>query len=251
MEGKYILDIAVSIATLMLENGAEIYRAEESISRICKAYGAKSAEVFAIPSSIIATIYMENQDPFTLSRRVCFKDTDLDKVDHLNNLSRYFCNNTPEYQYAIEMIKVIMTRKEYSEPYILISHAVVPAVFCLFFGGTLIEALYSMIAGVIIRYLLKYLQHMKANILFTNIICGATGALVAVIIFKLGLVSDFDNMIIGTIMLLVPGLILTTAMRDFMLGDVVAGMLRLIEALLIAIGIAIGVAIILTIFGLF
>lgn len=251
MEGKYILETAVKIATLMLESGAEIYRAEESISRICKAYGALSAEVFAIPSSIIATIYTVNEDPFTISRRVCFKDTDLDKVDQLNNLSRYICSNTPDYNSVQELIHIIMTRKTYSELYIVITHAIVPAVFCLFFGGTVIEALYSMIAGVIIRYMLKYLQHMKANILFTNIICGAIGALLSVVIYNAGLVNRFDTMIIGTIMLLVPGLVLTTAMRDFMLGDVVAGMLRLIEALLIAIGIAIGVAIILTLFGLF
>ncbi len=251
MQGKHILEVAIDISSLMLECGAEIYRVEDSINRICKAYGAKRVDVFAIPSSIIATIYFEDEDAVTLSRRISFKDTNLDRVDHLNNLSRYICNNTPDYTSVKEMISIIMTRKQYKNIYIVLTHAIVPAIFCLFFGGTIIEAGYSMIAGVIICYLLKCLNYLKANILFTNIICGAIGALVAVIIYKLGLVQNYDKMIIGSIMLLVPGLILTTSMRDFMLGDIVAGMLRLIEALMIATGIAIGVAIILSLFGLF
>ena len=251
MQGKYILEIAMDISSLMLECGAEIYRIEDSINRICKAYGAERVDVFAIPSSIIATIYIKDENAVTLSRRIYFKDTNLDRVDHLNNLSRYICNNIPDYAYVNELINVISTRKQYKKIYIVLTHAIVPAIFCLFFNGTIVEAIFSMISGIIIYYILKLLNYLNANILFTNIICGGIGALVAVIIYKFGLVQNYDKMIIGSIMLLVPGLILTTSMRDFMLGDIVAGMLRLIEALMIATGIAIGVAIVLSLFGLY
>ena len=52
-----------------------------------------------------------------------------------------------------------------------------------------------------------------------------------------------DKIIIGSIMLLVPGLALANAMRDFISSDTVTGISRATEAILVATGLAIGVAI--------
>ena len=249
MQSEKLLPIAMRIGSLMLEYGAEIYRVEESIYRICKAYGAVSTDVFAIPSSIIVTMYMENEDAITLSKRVFAKQTDFDKVDQLNNLSRYVCSNLPDANTINELIQVIMARPEYNQKSVLIAYAIIPAAFCLFFKGTLVDAAFSMITGIVVKYLLDILYRFKSNTIFTNIICSSIGSLLAILFVKLGLAENYDKIIIGTIMLLVPGLILTTSMRDFMMGDLMAGMLRLIEALLVATGIAIGVALILTLFG--
>ena len=250
MQSKNLLPIAIKIGSLMLEFGAEIYRVEESIVRICKAYGAVSTEVFAIPSSIIVTISMEDEDSYTLSKHIFSKETDLDKVDKLNDLSRYICNNTPDLKTVSEMIKIILTRKKYNRLSITISYAVAPAVFCLFFGGNLKDATFSMICGVIVKLFYNNLTRLRANTIFINIICSSVGSLFAILFVKFGFADHYDKIIIGTIMLLVPGLILTTSMRDFMMGDLIAGMLRLIEALLVATGIAIGVALVLTLFGI-
>lgn len=250
MQSKNLLPVAIKIGSLMLEFGAEIYRVEESIYRICKAYGATSTEIFAIPSAIIVTINMEDEDSYTLSKHILLKETDLDKVDKLNDLSRYICNNTPDLTTVNEMIKIILTRKTYSKFANTIAYAVAPAIFCLFFGGNLKDAAFSMICGIVVKMFYDNLTKLQANTIFINIICSSIGSLIAILFVKFGLADHYDKIIIGTIMLLVPGLILTTSMRDFMMGDLIAGVLRLIEAMLVAIGIAIGVALALTLFGI-
>jgi uncharacterized membrane protein YjjP (DUF1212 family) len=249
MQSRNLLPIVLKIGSLMLEFGAEIYRVEESIYRICKAYGAKSIEVFVIPSTIILTLSMGDEDTLTLSRKVVAKETDLDKVDQLNNLSRYICENTPDIRTISEMIVVILSRKSYRKSVIYASYAVVTPVFCLFFGGNIRDAFFSMFAGLTVKYVLDILNRLNSNTIFINIICSSISSLLAIIFVKLGLADNYDKIIIGTIMLLVPGLTLTTSMRDFIMGDLIAGILRLIEALLVATGIAIGVALVLTLFG--
>ena len=57
---------------------------------------------------------------------------------------------------------------------------------------------------------------------------------------KLGIITSVDNVIIGNIMTLIPGLGLTNALRDLFTGDSIAGLLRTIEAVLIALAIAAG-----------
>lgn len=244
-----LLQTALRIGSLMLSYGAEIYRAEESVVRICKSYDAKEIHVFAIPSSMIVTLYMENESSLTLSKKIEPMETDLYIIDELNNLSRFICNNKPDLSEINKCIDEIMSKKPYHQFIIVLSYAIIPAVFCLFFGGNLKDMLFSMFIGVIMKYLLDKLQSFKANLIFVNTICSAVASLLAITFVKIGFADNYDKMIIGSIMLLVPGLILTNSMRDFMMGDLMTGMVRLIEAILVASGIAIGVAIVLTLFG--
>ncbi len=250
MECDKLLSVVISLGHKMLECGAEIYRVEESIVRICKAYNAKEVEVFAIPSSIIVTLDMGDNIKDTRSKRVFPKEIDLDRVDKLNNLSRYICAEKPTYIQIQNQLSKISENPHYPNPVVFICYAVIPAVFCLFFGGKISDAVVSAFIGIIIKIILDILNALKTNTVFINVICSAVSTAVALISVKITIAQNYDKIIIGTIMLLVPGLILTNAMRDFIMGDLMAGILRLIEAVLVATGIAIGVALVLSLFSL-
>lgn len=252
MRGYRLLHTALNIASMMLSCGGELYRAEEAIVRICKTYGATEINVFSIPSSLIVTLVTTDNKSITLSKRVIHENTDLNKLDKLNNLSRYICNNAPNYDSVkILLFDIENNTQMYHNKYITLCFAIVPATFCLFFGGTIKDAFFSSIIGIVMEYFLNKLEKSNANLIFVNIICSAIASVMAITFTLLGLTDNYDKIIIGSIMLLVPGLILTNSMRDLMLGDIMAGMLRLIEAILVAIGIAIGVAMILSIFGFY
>ncbi len=49
-----------------------------------------------------------------------------------------------------------------------------------------------------------------------------------------------DKVLIGIIMLLIPGIMLTNSIRDILLGDIISGSLRLVEAILMAATLALG-----------
>ena len=87
MDFNRIINFSTELGTLMLENGAETYRVEETMSRICLAYGIEKVDVFVIPTNIIITI-KTYKNAISRTRRVTSRTINLDKIAKLNNLSR-------------------------------------------------------------------------------------------------------------------------------------------------------------------
>ncbi len=241
MTSKEIMSVTTEMGKLLLEYGAEIYRAEESVSRISSAYGF-SAQVFAIPSCLIVTLDDENGAPFTKLLSVITRETNLDRVDKLNNLSRYICSEKPDYATIMTYIGQIRNRRVYGAPVILASYAAVGATFALFFGGGWRESVTAGVIAVGIKLLSDVMSGLKPGIFFRNLICSAAAAAVAVLIAETGFTNGFDEVIIGSLMTLVPGVTLTNCMRDFIAGDFLAGLYTMTEALLTAVGMATGAA---------
>ena len=240
MELEQIVDVAIEVGYGLLYNGAEIYRVEQSITYICRAYGIEEIEAFAIPSSIVVTI-SDGKRFVTKSKRVIKRGTDLDKVEKMAGLSRKICKEKLDYEACKREIEKIKTGPVYSKKVCFIAYVVIGFVFTRLFGGTVIDGCLGSIVGICIVYLQKLMNRMKANSFFINIVCGFFSAFTANILeLKTGLFHA-DNVIIGTIMLLVPGLTIANSMRDFISSDTMTGMSRLFEALFVAVGIAIGV----------
>lgn len=104
MEMKKVLKYAMEIGEWMLKSGAGVSRVEDTISRICKAYGAKEANVFSITSSIVTTIEDEEGEIITQTKRIRYYKTDFKKLDELNQLSRYMCKYLPEEEEVRERV---------------------------------------------------------------------------------------------------------------------------------------------------
>lgn len=247
MTTNQLLTVTSTIGTLLIEYGAEIYRAEESINRIAAAYGytkdsERNVEVFAIPACLIITIDSTAGMPVTRQRRITKRETNLDRVDKLNNLSRYICAETPDYETIMTFINQIRSRKTYGFPLQIASYAVVASTFALFFGGGPAEALTAGIIGIMIKLVSEAVSKVKPSVFFENLLCSMFAAAAAVMISKTGFTNGFDTVIIGSLMTLVPGIILTNCMRDFIAGDFLAGLYTMTEALLTAVGLAIGAA---------
>ena len=116
MEMKKVLKYAMEIGECMLVSGAGVSRVEDTISRICKAYGAKEANVFSITSSIVTTIEDEKGEILTQTKRIRSYKTDFTKLDELNQLSRYMCKELPEEEEVKRKIAEIKKGK-YTRPF--------------------------------------------------------------------------------------------------------------------------------------
>ena len=51
-----LLSVSMRIGVLMLQSGAEIYRVEDSIYRIHRAYCASESQVYCVPTTVIASV---------------------------------------------------------------------------------------------------------------------------------------------------------------------------------------------------
>ena len=241
MELQEILDCAIQVGYELSTSGAEIYRVEQSIFFICEAYGVSDVHVFAIPSSIVVTV-SDGAQFLTRTKRVTTHSTNLDRVERLTDLSRMLCQEKPSYQVALQKLQEIRQRPLYSNLSRYLAGLLVGFSFALFFGGEFPDALLALGIGGLVVWLMDFLEGLHTNSFFINVICGFFAALLAYWPASCVPWLHADKVIIGVIMILVPGLAIANSMRDFMASDTVAGISRITDALLTAVGIALGVA---------
>ncbi|MDE5671003.1 MAG: threonine/serine exporter family protein, partial [Eubacterium sp.] len=223
--------------TEIVENGGEIARAEETVERICKSFGAENINVFIIPSliSVTATI---NGEEITSTRRIYKSDLNLGVLEKINSESRRKCN---------EKTSGGKINYHYNIIFSIFCVILATGAFCIFFGGTLLDALFSGLAGIIINYM-PY-SKKSFNIFSKTLIEATIAGMLSFLPSLLGISTHPDKIMIGTIMLLIPGMSIGSSMKDMMSGNLIAGILQLIEAIIIAFAIALGFSISLIIFG--
>ena len=248
-EYQKLLNTALDLGHLLLANGAEIYRVEESIQHVLYAYGAKHVDVFAITNSITVTITLANDTCFTRLRRVYSRTTNFRLVEALNDLSRYVCANRPSADEFHQRIKDIRRMPRYPEPVMIVGFAGIALGFTLMFGGTWMDAVVAMGCGALVRLIVLVMELLHTNGFFSNLLSSFVVTLLAIYAVKYQLAQNSALIIIGTLMSLVPGVTITNAMRDIIAGDLMAGTMKALEALLIALALAIGTGIVLILTG--
>ena len=242
MDTEALLECALDVGEQMLICGAEISRVEDTVERICYAYGASRVDVFTITSCIIATVKFEGANPATQTRRIRVTNNDLTKLDHLNALSRRICQEKPDFDEFKRAFHSVISPHLYPLLGQYANFALVSSSFSVFFGGSWQDALVSGAIGIILKWLTMQCARYGLNNVLSNVFCSFVGGYIAVLALRMGLGDSFDKIAIGVIMLLIPGILLTNSLRDMIGGDTVSGIMRLCNALLGSVAIAIGFA---------
>jgi len=235
-----LLNCAMDIGEQLLVCGAEVHRVEDSVKRICEAFGAVRTDVFIITSSMVVTVHDAEGNTCTQTRRIISTGTDFEKIHRLNALSRKICSEgltVSQIQAELACIATVKSHPLWAE---CLFYAIISGAFTLFFGGGWIEAAVALVIGGLIRLVIGVADKTVANKIFSRFLASFTATALAVAALKLGWVPDVDKTMIGIIMTLIPGIGLTNALRDLFTGDSIAGLLRSIEAVLIALAIAAG-----------
>lgn len=242
MDYNTLLDLVADLGYRLAMNGAETFRVEETINLITKAYGIES-EVFAIPNCLIVSIETDTGKPLTRMRRIGYHGNNLDSVEKYNNLSRRICSQRPDVETAIEWIKQVdASQVSYRRPARILGYFMIAIGFAVLFGCSYWDCLWSGICGIVVGLVSDMMDKLRANQFFSTIICAFFMAIFAYILTGIGIVQNADSVIIGALMLLVPGLLFTNALRDIIYGDTNSGINRVVQVFLIALAIAIGTA---------
>lgn len=234
---EYLLCLALDIGEGMLKNGAEVSRVEDTVERICHAYGAAHVEVFSIISVVNATVRMPDGTYSSQMRRVKQTGMDLGLLEKLNALSREACAATPPLDEFDEKLHAVKNRTTYPWWMMIVAMAIICGGFTFFFGGSWRDALVATVIGVVVSvfdiFPSKYINSLTKTVLSSLVIALIAGVSVLIGVGELG-----GIIIIGSIMPLVPGISFGTAMRDLLLGDLASGSLKAMQAILQALMIA-------------
>lgn len=243
MDYNKLLDFTVDLGYELSMSGAETYRVEESITRIFAAYGIQ-AEVFAIPNNLIVSIIRPDGKPTTRMRRIGFHGNDLDSVELFSALSRRICRETPDADTAFTLLEEACRSKRYHKlPVALLGYFLGAAGFAIFFGGGLLDALSAGLSAMLACIISRFMDKCKANTFFSTLLTAIPLAFIPYFFGAIGLSPSPDAAIIGAVMVLIPGLLFTNAIRDIIFGDTNSGVNRIIQVLMIAVAIACGTAV--------
>ena len=242
MNEHLLLDLATDLAYEVALSGAETYRVEETVRHVLCAYGL-TPEVAALPNYLIVSVLSETGEPITRMRRIGTHGNNFDAVERLNALSRRICAEKPAPEAALQMLAETKASVQYySFPMVLLGHFLGAGGFGLLFGCSIPDALYAGLCGILIAFVTRFTGARKANPIFSTLAASFLMSLLAYGLNAAGLVGNSDTVIIGAMMLLVPGLVFTNALRDMIYGDVNSGINKCVQVLLIAGAMALGSA---------
>ncbi len=242
MDYNILLDLATDLGYELAMCGAETFRVEESVSRVLSSYGIAS-EVFAIPNYLIVTVMMEDGTPITRMRRIGSHGNDLDSVEKFSGLSRAYCSQRPEPKEAQRWMEVTRSQRlTYPVPVIYLGYFLGALGFGLLFGGNFLDGLCAGICGILVGLVIRFLDAQDTNQFFRTIAASFLMALLAYAFGAMGIAKNPDAITIGALMILVPGLLFTNAMRDIIYGDTNSGINRIVQVFLIAAALAVGTA---------
>ena len=235
-----LLHAVLDIGEAMQNSGAEISRVEDSINRMCAAYGVRRVNSFTITANIIVTLEVDDETVITQTRRIHQGSTDFTRLDKLNNLSRYICANLPDVEEIQRRYGEIMAQKPLSRPLTYLGGVLTAGAFTAFFGGDAADLAAAAVLSLLIETLMLLPIRRRINPLFYLTVTAFLTGIGGSTLVSLGLGHHRDLILIGCIMLTIPGLAITNAVRDLLSGDTFSGLSRLCESLLLAAGIACG-----------
>lgn len=227
----------------LLISGAEVARVEDTIRRMCLAYGAENVDVFTITSSVIVTADFGEKGCITQTRRISGLKFNMTEFEALNDLSRRACNTKIHPTKLREELNQIASLPKYTYLQMCAIWALIASSFSVFFGGIWVDAFLAGAIAIMLYILQSGFTWFRVNGYFSTILCSILGGALsngAYLIYGDKVHPSMIN--IGVIMLLVPGIALTNSIRDMFSGDTISGMLRFIEALALSIAIAWGFA---------
>lgn len=257
-----ITDLAAYAGKLLLASGADIVRVEDTVRHIMHSYGEDDFEVFTLTNGIFLSSRgkvislgeeikgADGVRDYLRVHNVHLYSTDLGKIDRINTLSRRLEGASVPPKEAYKELERIEQAPHRSAPLRMLASATASGAICYMFGGSLTDSLASFAVGFIYYILAIVLDETKLSRLLTNIICGFAIAVLAYGLCFCGVAADVDRVIIGAIMPLVPGVSFTNSVRDLASGDYISGIVRMTDALIVAVGIAVGVGSVVGLLGL-
>ncbi len=252
-EQRLLVSRALDVGERMLLSGGEVSRVEDTISRILKSYGAARVEVFTILSFISLTAVFDEEHFVTENRRVSIVaySNDFTRLEELNALSRQVCR---EHMPLEELTKRLADmdrppkRKAARELYLLLGYLLSGVGFAAFFGGSPLDAAGAGLCCAVVWFLNWFFKRGALQRLFHAFSVSFIAGALCYVVILLGLGEHPGQMMMAVIMVLIPGIAITNAMREVLISDTISGILRLVEATLIASAVAFGFALAMYVF---
>ena len=196
----------LDIGEAMIRCGAENFRLQDSLYRICRSYGFVKYDIFVIPSNIQITAETPEGQIITQIRLVEIGECDFDKLDYLNNLCRKVCKEKPDAKEMRRQFEEVMGRPE-QKWYTHYAAGILGGTgFAVFFGCDIRDAIIAVIVSIVIVAAGNWLAEREKNLMAYNLILSFIAEMIILLSVKFGFADHEERIMIGIVMLLISGL---------------------------------------------
>lgn len=250
-------DLALEVGRILLQSGSTTNRVELMMTKVCRSFGYGHTESFVTPTGIFISVSDGKSQFSTSIKRIQSRRIDLGKITDVSHLvykmEHQFRDATLPNMSGKQLmadLKKIDAATPWPVWLQIFCGGATSGFFCLLFGGSWLEFAVAWMVGLLVSGALRLLSTLNINNFLLNALAAALVVFFAQVIDIWVPFIKLDNIIIGGIMLLVPGLSMVNAIRDTMSGDLVSGTARAVEAIFIAVAIATGSGSMLKLFAL-
>lgn len=238
------IDCFLLAGRIMMESGAETYRVEDTMLRMARSQNIDNAQSYCTPTGIIFSL---GKKQLTRITSITTRITDLHRIALVNSVSRQLTSHIITLEQAYDELKKI-EKTNYFLPISIqvLAAALASGCFLILFNGLWSDVPIALVAGGIGHYVVTVIHQVTRVKFFSEFMAALVVGLVAYFAVHLGLGTEIDKIILGSVMPLVPGLVITNAVRDLMAGHFTSGMAKGAEAFLTAFAIGSGIALVLS-----
>lgn len=244
---KQVVDVALEAGRILLKNGGEIFRVEETITRICNHFGVELVDIFTLSHGIFVSAENEKGDAYTRVKHIPLSGAHLGIVAEVNELSRQISGGNVTLEEAAKRLEEIEKLPSKGWQFQILGSGLSAACYGFLLGATLAESLVTFVIGCMLYVWVILAKHWRLSKIVINIVGGMLITIMAIqsrLILSPAILR-LDGMLIGAIMPLVPGLAFTNAIRDIADSDFLSGTVRMMDAIMVFVYIAVGVGIVL------
>lgn len=243
---RQVLELVTEAGELMLKNGAEVSRTQQTMEIMAKSLGVEDFHGYVLTNGIFTSIGARQDMPAQV-RSVPASTVHLGRVEAINQLSRRIAAGGAGLTEAYAELERIRKMPCAPASRQVLACGVGSACFAILFGGVWQDGLVALAVGLGLQLVLLGLERWGAGKLLSRFLGAGFVALVTLLIFATGFGTNSDKAIIGALMPLVPGMALTLGIRDLIDSDFLSGVIRMLDALLTAACIALGAGLVLAV----
>ncbi len=245
IEKEQAFELIVTAGQILLENGAEIYRVENTMDHMAESLGVETMVNYVIANGIFVMAEGETSPLRATIKQAAPGNTNLRKIECVNALSRDIASRVCDLQQARVRLKEIENMKGYSRPVLLAAYVIGAGCFCYALGGSGYDSVVSAIAGFFLGIFFTTVGEWVTAKAFKIMLGSMLVTTISMILFRyVHMGDDLNAIIIGSLIPMIPGVPFTNSIRDFVENDYLSGVIRLMDVTLVMISMSVGVAII-------
>ena len=171
------LDLILDAGQTLLENGGEVFRAQQTMEIMAHSLGVEEFHVYVLTNGIFASARPAGGTSISMVRHVPRVSIHLGRVEAVNELSR---------ELAAGQLDLIQARRKLADARAIgdtppraerLACVVGSAGFAFLFGGMLPEILVAAVAGLLESFVCQWFGKRRINRIFTDIVAACLSTL--------------------------------------------------------------------------